>query len=111
MISAMVRTPSQRVRMAAALLLSCTIPSGYSSTCASCAGSHCRRKPPPIAGRAVVSMVSIAVPSSSLHAVLERHCIVHLPEHIQLELQDPERALLLGARAKALESRRQRELR
>src|ERR1700730_16382249 len=106
-MSATVRTPSQRLIMAPALLLSLTMPSGYRSTCASCAGSHCRRMPWAIAGRAVAGT---SVTPSLRTSVRHGHGVVHLPEHVELELQDLERALLRGVRAKALEGEREPEL-
>ncbi len=46
----------------------------------------------------------------SLYPVVQSHGVIHLPEHIELELQDFERPLLLRPRAKALERGRERKI-
>ena len=82
------------------------MPSGYSSTCADCAGSHCSRKPRADARHA---LVRIERRQPSL-CIAERHRVVHRPQDVELELQDVERALLLGARREIVERDRQRLL-
>src|SRR6185312_4636139 len=56
-ISSTVRWPSQRLMIAPALPFSLTMPSGYKSTCAPCAGSHCSLKPRPTMGLQVVALI------------------------------------------------------
>ena len=67
------RSPSQRFMISPALWLSLTMPSGYSSTWQSCAGSHCRRKPAPMRG------LACAIDGRGRHSC--RHPVLAAPSH------------------------------
>src|SRR6185312_1156798 len=67
-ISCSVRWPSQRLMIAPALALSMSMPSGYNSTCAPCAGSQCSLKPRPTTG-----LLAAALIGSLRNAVPWRH--------------------------------------
>src|SRR5262245_47960991 len=100
MIARTLDFPSTRFRISPELPGSFTMPSGYSSTCACCAGSHWKRK-----WRCSSNTVSSS--NADVSAIGGRPDAGVPRQHVELELQDAQRACLLGAGAEMVQGHAQ----